>query len=265
MASLKFSKTENIFRPVSVSLKKDKSYKDAIKAHNRGDWNSARGLYEELLNKYPDDRAARSIQKKISLVDSEKKINGSLGFIAVILIFAGLALSSTVLILPRQISNITFPIGIILLFTAPFLGFFALFQRGILNKVTGFVIVAFPVAFVLWMPSMNDYADRAKFSEGILAGADHKISVMEFYQNYNKLPSSAAETGIEPVVKSSSKYVDTVTLEENGVIIVTFSQDFLDGGKIILRPSPSDTKGVLTWNCSVIGDLARKNSPSSCK
>ena len=121
------------------------------------------------------------------------------------------------------------------------------------------IVIVFVVFSIL---TAQPYSTRrSKVSEGILAGADAKIVVAEFYQVNKRFPSSFQEADVEEPGEYS-KSVQGVHLGHEGVITVTFNIEGHEGQTLILNPTGHD--GLVTWDCEG-GTLSSKLRPASCR
>jgi len=106
----------------------------------------------------------------------------------------------------------------------------------------------------------QDYINRAKVSELILAGADAKINVSEYAQVNGTL--SGAGTNLS--VNTAGKNISTVagsTVTANGTITVVGS-GITGGVTLSLAPTLDSSSGVITWSCT---GTPAKLMPASCK
>ena len=120
------------------------------------------------------------------------------------------------------------------------------------------VVAIIGILAAVALPAYQDYTNRAKVSELILAGADAKINISEFAQVKGTLVGSGSGLTINTAGKnvgSGNVGVDT------GVISVTGSL-FPVTTQIILTPVLDTTSGVLVWTCT---GTPSKYMPASCK
>ncbi len=120
------------------------------------------------------------------------------------------------------------------------------------------VVAIIGILAAVALPAYQDYTNRAKVSELILAGADAKINISEFAQVKGTLTGSGSGLTINTAGKnvgSGNVGVDT------GIISVTGSL-FPVTTQIILTPVLDTTSGVLVWTCT---GTPSKYMPVSCK
>ncbi len=119
------------------------------------------------------------------------------------------------------------------------------------------VVAIIGILAAVALPAYQDYTNRAKVSELIIAGADAKINVSEFAQVKSTLTSS----GVGLAVNTAGKNVDsTSSISANGIISVLGS-GFPVATNVTLTPT-LDPSGVVTWVCT---GGPSKYMPASCK
>jgi len=117
------------------------------------------------------------------------------------------------------------------------------------------------------LPAYQDYAIRAKVSEGIGLFSGTKSSVVESYTANGALPVSNAAAGLPPATSITGNAVASLTLDVGAEITVLFN-DTLGGS-----PTANDTTIVFTptlsengfvWICTG-GTLPAKYRPANCR
>ena len=126
------------------------------------------------------------------------------------------------------------------------------------------VIAILGILMAIAIPAYQDYAVRAKVSEGInLAGAA-KLGVAETYSSTGTLPSSNASAGVPADTTISGKYVQKVTVGTNGLIAITYTGAEPKISGKILQLSPSTSAGSIKWKCKN-NTVDTKYVPSECR
>ena len=119
------------------------------------------------------------------------------------------------------------------------------------------VVAIIGILAAVALPAYQDYTNRAKVSELILAGADAKINISEYAQVNSTLTSS----GVSLSVNTAGKNVATSSsISANGIISVVGS-GFPVATNVTLTPT-LDASGVVTWACT---GAPSKYMPTSCR
>jgi type IV pilus assembly protein PilA len=123
------------------------------------------------------------------------------------------------------------------------------------------VVAIIGILAAVALPAYQDYTIRAKVSEGIIAASTAKSHVSESYQaDFTAGLQNAVDSW--NVASTRSKYVSGVTIDNTGVVTVTFAADGnnglptgLDGATLLLTPSIEGEpladmrSGSIEWAC----------------
>ena len=135
------------------------------------------------------------------------------------------------------------------------------------------VVAIIGILAAVALPAYKDYTVKAKMAEVMLAGSQCRTSVAEIYQTATAGPG-AGNWGCETTT-ASSKYVQSVVTDANGVITVTAQAiDAAVNGKTITL-TPQNAAGtaltaagiptqVAQFKCAA-GTMPTKYLPGSCK
>ena len=130
------------------------------------------------------------------------------------------------------------------------------------------VIAILGILMAIAIPAYQDYAVRAKVSEGInLAGAS-KLAIAETYSSTGNFPGSNASAGLPAPTAINGTYVTSVGTGSDGtstgVIDITFNskEAKIDGD--VLQLSATTATGSVKWKCKA-NTVDTRYVPSECR
>jgi type IV pilus assembly protein PilA len=126
------------------------------------------------------------------------------------------------------------------------------------------VIAILGILMAIAIPAYQDYAVRAKASEGInLAGAA-KLATAETYSSTGRFPPNNQSAGLPTAGSINGKYVTSVA-SASGVVTITYSgaEPKLAATDTILL-SASTAAGSVKWKCKST-TVEERYLPSECR
>ena len=144
------------------------------------------------------------------------------------------------------------------------------------------VVAIIGILAAIALPAYQDYTKRAKMTELILAASSCRTSVTEGYQAGSSAPAPAANSWGCESSGSASKYVASVTTDQNGLVTVKaqgFNDATIDTKVVTLRPLRADGstmtiasdvgKSIGQWRCGNTAtdgtSIPAKFLPASCR
>ena len=159
-------------------------------------------------------------------------------------------------------------------------------QKGFTLIELMIVIAIIGILAAVALPAYQDYTVRAKVSEIVLAGSTCRTAVTEAYQTAAVLPDEngfGCEIGVTGDANSApgTKYVASVTTDEDGVITVTATSasDLKGAASKAITMTPMGASAALTkatlntsvnsWVCGPSAETGKempvKFLPASCR
>jgi type IV pilus assembly protein PilA len=142
------------------------------------------------------------------------------------------------------------------------------------------VVAIIGILAAVALPAYQQYTKKAKVSEVILAASACRTTITEVYQSMASGQSISANGWGCEATAQTSKYVSSVTTDNQGVITVVatgFNDALIDTKSIIMTPYVSATtamatgtdagKQVFKWSCgpAATNGIDVKFLPGSCR
>ena len=127
------------------------------------------------------------------------------------------------------------------------------------------VVAIIGILAAIAVPMYLDHTTRTQVAEGINLAGGAKTAVAEFYQENGDYPADNSDAGISNPGEISSRYVDSITIEDE-VITILYGGDangLINGETVLL--TAADNTGSLIWTCASGGTIANKHVPNACR
>lgn len=123
------------------------------------------------------------------------------------------------------------------------------------------VVAIIGILAAIALPAYQDYAKRARVSEGLSLAAAAKTAVSEYYAGKGSFPADNNAAGLPAATDIKGESVSQVEVS-NGLITITYTAKVENGKTLLL--SPTTVGGGINWKCKS-GTLNARYVPSSCK
>lgn len=129
------------------------------------------------------------------------------------------------------------------------------------------VVAIIGILAAIALPAYQDYAIRAKVSEGLNLFSGTKAAVVEAYTANGTLPTTNADAGLAAPTSLAGGAVTSVTVGGAAQVTVLFNNTLggsptANGGTIVFAPTLSENGFV--WSCTG-GTLPDKYRPANCR
>jgi len=137
-------------------------------------------------------------------------------------------------------------------------------QKGFTLIELMIVVAIVGILATIAMPVFQDYAIRARISEGLSLVNAAKLAVAETQQTTGNFPGSNAAAGLPNTI--SSPMVDSVTVREDGVIRITYNTDAtgVEAEQNIIDLTPTLADNSISWDCTG-GTVLDNYRPANCR
>ena len=135
------------------------------------------------------------------------------------------------------------------------------------SGMTAVAVVAIMAAIAI--PAYQDYVIRSQVAEGLTLADAAKTAVAEYRAQRGRWPTSNAATGLPLPPAMHGKYVDSISVGEQGTVTVHFGSEPPSranaqiAGKT-LELTPELENNAIRWSCHS-DEIPAKNLPASCR
>ncbi len=143
-------------------------------------------------------------------------------------------------------------------------------QKGFTLIELMIVVAIIGILAAIAIPAYQDYTIRAQVSEGLSLAGGAKAAVSETFQDLGEFPDNNGEAGLSDAGDIEGRYVESVTVEADGVLRILFRNDApvndnIRQAELVL--TPANNVGSVGWTCvgGNILDGEAKWLPNACR
>jgi len=132
------------------------------------------------------------------------------------------------------------------------------------------VVAIIGILAAIAIPAYQDYAIRARVSEGLFLASEAKTAVVETNTAFGRFASQIPSYGLPAAISVTGQNTRSVgvTAPLTGVITITYRTlggSTAPGDTIILTPTVNAGLGSVSWTCSTGGTMLNKYRPANCR
>ena len=139
-------------------------------------------------------------------------------------------------------------------------------QKGFTLIEMMIVLVIIGIVSSIGMNQYIDYTKRSHAAEGLLLSDEARLSFLDYYNSYNKMPENNQQAGLSAPDEYSGNAVVSVQIVQkkaNRVVIeITFNEKVIAGDTIEYELLASST--TTEWDCTG-GTLLNQYRPGNCR
>ena len=110
------------------------------------------------------------------------------------------------------------------------------------------VVTIIGILSAIAIPVYQTYTTRAKVAEAIQLAKPVQLAVQEVFTQNGQMPADNAAAKLAPPAALKGRYVRTIEVIADGVVVVTFGDPTLLDRIIRLTPTPTAT--TMAWSCT---------------
>lgn len=134
-------------------------------------------------------------------------------------------------------------------------------ERGFTIIELMIVVTIIGILAAIAIPFYQNYLTRAKVSEAGMLTDPVKLKVTEYVLANGVFPGDNDAAGLDPPLQMGGKYVRSLEVQAEGVVLLVFGDPVLSGQTVTLTPALSGTGHVL-WDC--VTSLPVNLKPKGC-
>lgn len=131
------------------------------------------------------------------------------------------------------------------------------------------VITIVSIITAIAIPVYQQYAARAKISEGMNLAAPILVKVAEYYQTNSRWPASNSAAGAPPPVEYETDFVEQIEVTNTPAVTITYKTSGITEltagtNTLVYTPSVDPASLTVTWECDG-GTIPEWGRPPRCR
>jgi hypothetical protein len=110
----------------------------------------------------------------------------------------------------------------------------------------------------------SEMQQGALAADALARASSFKVMIAEYYLSHNQWPKYHADLGMAKPESYAGGAVDSISVEEKGIVVILLNDKIQSGAKIKLIPELNEQSFVFNWYCTTEGSDTLKRHLTMC-